>query len=186
MIQNNRHMSTVALVLAFASVACGGESSSTSASASAKPRGGIHPDSLKTAPVTAKPTQAAVATPATATALSTEGCPETEKGKRACSAAVFQKTWKASMSETVFPSSAKYKVTGKVVRVEITDKSKGETGDVRVYMAGDSKEVGFLFLAASKDLEAASKLAVGSEATLNCGFGGLEEIGVVTLDNCAL
>lgn len=180
-----------ALVLVSTLAGCGGESGtspSASGSASSKVRGGLTPNSMKTANVpksgeSAAPTATTLVAPPE---LSKGGCPETEKGKRACTAAEFQKAWQAAKEPSTHPSNATYKISGKVKKVETTDKSKGETGDTRVYFAGDSKDVGFLFLAGSKDLEAASKLAVGADATFNCKFGGLEEIGVVTLTDCTL
>lgn len=121
-----------------------------------------------------------------ATGLAKEGCPETEKGKRACTAEDFEKAWKASPSASTFPSDAKYKVTGKITKLEPRDKAKGQTGDLRVYMKADPKDVGFLFPAASKDLDAVRKLKVGADATFTCSFGGLEELGAVTLSDCSL
>ncbi|MFO0616932.1 MAG: hypothetical protein U0414_30335 [Polyangiaceae bacterium] len=121
-----------------------------------------------------------------ATGLAKEGCPETEKGKRACTAEEFEKAWKASPSASTFPSDAKYKVTGKITKLEPRDKAKGQTGDLRVYMKADPKDVGFLFPATSKDLDAVRKLKVGADATFTCSFGGLEELGAVTLSDCSL
>ncbi len=134
----------------------------------------------------AKPAEPPAASTTAAAAASDRECPETEKGKRACTAPEFQKAWQKEKSPTTFPSSAKYTVSGKVTKVEITDKSKGETGDVRVYLKGDTKDVAFKFEADNKDLAAASKLKVGADAKFTCSFGGLEEIGTVTLEKCAL
>jgi len=148
---------------------------------SARPTSTVKPAATSAAAKPAEPPAAS-----STAAASDRECPETEKGKRACTAPEFQKAWQKEKSPTTFPSSAKYTVSGKVTKVEITDKSKGETGDVRVYLKGDTKDVAFKFEADNKDLAAASKLKVGADAKFTCSFGGLEEIGTVTLEKCAL
>lgn len=188
---NRSIRSAAALVsLALSLVACGDAGDGGKGSASAPVRSArLSPESLKTASATAKPS-AATPPPAASSAgpaeLAKTNCPETEKGKRACTAAEFQKAWQAAKDPSTHPSSASYKISGKITKVETTDPSKGETGDTRVYLKGDTKDVGFIFKAKSKDIDAVSKLAVGADATFVCRFGGLEEIGVVTLDDCTL
>lgn len=173
--------------------ACGSGDNSSSSSSAAAPRSAKLMTESASPTSSAKPAVTSAAKPpeppapsASVAAASGRECPETEKGKRACTAPEFQKAWQKEKSPTTFPSSAKYTVSGKVTKVEITDKSKGETGDVRVYLKGDTKDVAFKFEADNKDLAAASKLKVGADVKLTCSFGGLEEIGTVTLEKCAL
>lgn len=180
----------VLVSLALSLAACGDAGDGGKGSASAPVRSaGLTPNSLKTASAAAKPsatTPPPAASSAGPTELAKTNCPETEKDKRACTAAEFQKAWQAAKDPSTHPSSASYKISGKVTKVETSDATKGQTGDTRVYLKGDTKDVGFIFKAKSKDIDAASKLAVGADATFVCRFGGLEEMSVVTLDDCTM
>lgn len=186
---SNCSRSAVALMFSVALVGCGDNGGGGKGSATLPVRSArLDPRSLEVPSATAK---ASVAAPPPAVssapaALSKDGCPETEPDKRACSAAQFEKAWQAAKDPSTHPSRASYRITGKVTKVETSDPSKGETGDTRVYMKGDKEDVGFIFKAKSKDIDAVSKLKPDAEATFVCRFGGLEEIGIVTLDDCTL
>jgi hypothetical protein len=132
--------------------------------------------------------------PATSSSASSSGkaassgpCPE-RSGARTCSAKAFQKGWSTTAVADRFGAfpPGKYRVDGAVTKLEPSDKSKGQTGDLRVYLKGESGDVGLVFRVASPDFPRASKLEVGATVAVVCDFYGLEEIGVVTFDDCGL
>jgi len=174
--QSHRIVTILGAALALALSACGDSSSTTGGSASAAP--------AKSA--TAKPS--ATVKPS-ATASSSEGNPcKDEAGTRVCTAAVFQKAWKATPTADrakTFPP-ASYKISGKVKKVDPNDSANGKSGKVAIYVEGDSGEVLLRFDSKSKELADAKKVKEGDSVTFTCKFAGLEETGIVTMDDCAL
>jgi hypothetical protein len=168
--------------LAIAISACGDSSSTTGGSASAA---AVKSASAKPS-ATIKPSATASAT---SSAAASEGNPcKEESGTRVCTAGVFQKAWKATPvadRAKTFPP-ATYKISGKVKKIDPNDSANGKSGKVAIYVEGDSGEVLLRFDSKSKDLADAKKAKEGDSVTYTCKFAGLEETGIVTMDDCSL
>ncbi len=171
--------------------ACGQTSSKSSESAPEEEKSSKrHKHGAKSAEAAEKPssapTSAATVAP-TASAAGGSANPCKKEGTiRVCDVVAFQKGWSATPAADrydAFPPGD-YKLTGKVKKIDPNATYGGKPGFVDIRMEAGSTEVDFTVDPKSPDLGDAKKLKVGDTATLICPFGGLELVGILTLENC--
>jgi hypothetical protein len=170
--------------------ACGQGSSAGSSSAEPSSKATSAPAKTASAKPSAAPTSQPSAAPTTAPSASGAGADpgpcKKEGAVRVCDVIAFQKAWSSTPGAArydAFPPGD-YKLSGKVKKVDPDVKYGGKNGYVEVRLDAGTADVVLRFDPKSPDLADAKKLKAGDATTITCAFGGLEEVGVVTLETC--